>query len=158
MTNQLFSGLPVPPALVYLLHQLKAHGIQYQLYGEVPNCDMVFVDIDRTVARGLDSSMMPKDWSMISPHFLSQRALEKGEDDPIVDADYVPEAIVIAYGGKEAEELEHFQALCEQVRFLRHQTPSRLIYHNSQPPEPMEIQELISMLKKNTTECGNDNE
>jgi len=151
MNEQLFSALPVPPALVYLLHQLKEHDLQYRLYGEIPDTEMVFVDIDRDIADHLDSEQMPDNWSMICPHFLSQRALEKGHVDPISDDDFVPEAVVIAFGGREAEEFDHFQALCEQVRYLRQQSPSRLVYHSKKPPEPMEIQELIKMLKVATS-------
>jgi len=150
MTNRIFSALPVPPALVYLLHQLRENGIAYRLYGEIPGTDMVFVDIDRDIAGQLKPDVMPDDWSIISPHFLSQRALEQGESDPIAVGDVVPEAVVIAYGGREAEKFDHFQALCEQVRFLRHQSPSRLVYHSLQPPEPIEIHHLIQLLKSQT--------
>jgi hypothetical protein len=116
---------------------------------------MVFVDIERSVAANVSSSDLPDDWSVVTPHFLSQRALEKGENDPITDGDFVPEAVVIAYGGREAEQFEHFQALCEQVRYLRSQSPSRLVYHSSQPPEPLEIHELIKKLKV-TTQSSKD--
>lgn len=150
MDHPLFKALPVPPALVYLLHQLKEHGIVYRMYGEIPGTDMVFVDIERDAAENLSTDEMPDDWSVITPHFIAQRALEQGEADPISDADTVPEAVVIAYGGKEAEQLENFQALCEQVRYLRSQSPSRLVYHNTQPPEPMEIHHLIEKLKQST--------
>ncbi|MDX1474181.1 MAG: hypothetical protein R3309_08420 [Reinekea sp.] len=147
MKEPLLTALPVPPALVYLLHQLRANDIKYLLYGEIPGTDMVFVDIDRQVAGQLQTDRMPDDWSVISSHFLSQRALERGESDPIIAEDFVPEAVVIAYGGREAEQLDNFQALCEQVRYLRQQSPSRLVYHNRQPPEPMEIHHLIEILK-----------
>jgi hypothetical protein len=151
MNDRLFSALPVPPALVYLLHQLREHNIAYRMYGEVPDSDMVYVDIERDVAQNVDQNTMPDDWSMITPHFLSQRALKEGKLDPISDGDFVPEAVVIAYGGREAEKFDHFQALCEQVRFLRSQSPSRLVYNSNEPPEPMEIHELIEMLKVATS-------
>ncbi len=147
MNRSLFSNLPIPPALVYLLHQLREHGIDYSLYGEVPNSDMVFVDIDRAVAKSLTQTGMPVDWEIINPHFLSQRALEVGEPDPISNDEVEPEAVVIAFGGHEAKTSENFQALCEQVQFLRTHPPSRLVYRSSTPPEPMEIQALIQMLK-----------
>lgn len=156
MNELTFGGLPCPPALVYLLHQLREHGIGYRLYGEVPDTDMVFVDIDRRVAKNLKNSQMPDNWSMISPHYLSQRALEQGRRDPISDSNIIPEAIVIAFGGKEAESFEYFQALCEQVRFLRQMSPSRLIYHSRQPPEPMEIHDLIKLLQASSSEAEGD--
>ncbi|WP_320823049.1 hypothetical protein [Reinekea sp.] len=142
-----FSTMPVPPALVYLLHQLRLHQIKYRLYGEVADTGMVFVDLDHEVADQLDTDRMPASWSLICPHFLSQRALVDGQADPISDRNRIPEAIVIAFGGREAERLEHFQALCEQVRYLRQLSPSRLVYHNDHPPEPVEIHEIISHLK-----------
>jgi hypothetical protein len=149
MRDLLKTSLPVPPALVYFLHQLREHGIAYRLYGEVPGTDMVFVDIDRDAIEGLQTDDVPSDWSLVSPHFIAQRALEKGEDDPIT-GENMPEAVVIAYGGKEAEQFEHFQSLCEQIRYLRHQSPSRLIYHSKQPPEPLQIQAIIELLKTTT--------
>jgi len=146
MTNP-FSTMPVPPSLVYLLHQLRVHHIGYRLYGEVGDTGMVFVDLDQAVTDQIDIGLMPASWSLICPHFLSQRAMVKGQSDPISDSDHIPEAIVIAFGGREAEKLEHFQALCEQVRYLRQSSPSRLVYHNDHPPEPLEIHELITHLK-----------
>ena len=151
MSDPIFGHLPVPPALVYLLHQLREHGIKYHLYGEIPDADMVFVDLDRRIAEGLRGQDMPDNWSMCSPHFLSQRALEQGRSDPINDEDIVPEAVVIAFGGREAENLEYFKALCDQIRFLRQQSPSRLVYHSRQPPEPMEIHELMQVLEASST-------
>jgi hypothetical protein len=150
MTDRIFSALPVPPALVYLLHQLREHQIAYRLYGEIPDTEMVFVDLEREIAANISNRDLPNDWSVVTPHFLSQRALEKGLNDPIADEDVVPEAVVIAYGGREAEKFDHFQALCEQVRYLRSQSPSRLVYHSKQPPEPMEIHQLIEKLKVTT--------
>ncbi len=140
-------GLPVPPALVYLLHQFKEHGIHYELYGEIVDAEMVFVDIDRSVARHLEAIDMPGDWSLISPHYLSHRALASGHGDAIGSTDNPPEAVVIAFGGEEAKNREFFDALCEQVKYLRQQCPSRLVYHNTNPPSPMEIHELIALLK-----------
>lgn len=151
MSDPTFGHLPVPPALVYLLHQLREHGIPYHLYGEIPEADMVFVDIDRRVADHLDDGQMPGQWSLCSPHFLSQRALEQGRSDPIRDKQIMPEAVVIAFGGKEAENLHHFKALCDQIRFLRQLSPSRLVYHSRQPPEPMEIHELMQVLKASSS-------
>lgn len=142
-----FSGLPVPPALVYLLHQLREHKIGYQLYGEIPDTDMSFVDIERKMARGLNGAPLPEHWSIVSPHFMAHRALEQGQVDPITDPNQSPEAVVFAFGGREAQDRANFRALVDQVRFLRQQTPSRLIYHSRQPPEPMEIQALIARLK-----------
>ena len=150
MNDLPLSALPIPPALVYLLHQLRANDIVYLLYGEIPGTDMVFVDLDRNVAGKHKADALSEDWSIITPHFLAQRALERGDVDPISDRDVIPEAVVIAYGGREAEQFDHFQALCEQVRYLRHQSPSRLVYHNLQPPEPMEIHKLIEQIKAST--------
>lgn len=147
MSESIYGQLPVPPALVYLLHQLREHGIGYHLYGAVPDADMVFVDIDRRVAENLGGRDMPGRWSLCSPHYLSQRALEQGRQDPIPDAGILPEAVVIAFGGQEAESLDHFKAMCEQIRFLRQLSPSRLVYHSQKPPEPMEIHELMQVLK-----------
>lgn len=140
--------LPVPPALVYLLHQLKHHGIGYQMYGAIPGTEMSYVDLDRSVAAKIPIENIPRDWSIVCPHYIAHRALQAGKPDPIADPDVVPEAIVIAYGGKEAESFEHFQALCEQVRYLRQQTPSRLVYHNDKPPDPMEIHEIIRLINQ----------
>ena len=147
MKNPLEALLPVPPALVYLLHQLRENGIHYRLYGEVPDAEMVFVDLDRDVAENLSADDMPAHWSMISPHFLAHRGLESDGRDPIADDSVGPEAVVISYGGKEAEDMQNFQALCEQVRYLRQQTPSRLVYRSKEPPEPMEIHALIQRIK-----------
>jgi hypothetical protein len=146
MTNP-FLTMPVPPSLVYLLHQLRLHHIEYRLYGVVADTGMVFVDLDHEVAEQIDTERLPPSWSLICPHFLSQRALLEGQVDPISDPDRIPEAIVIAFGGREAEQLAHFQALCDQVRYLRQLSPSRLVYHNDHPPEPVEIHEMISHLK-----------
>jgi hypothetical protein len=142
-----FSTMPVPPGLVYLLHQLRLHQIEYWLYGEVADSGMVFVDLNHELAEQIDMNRMPASWSLICPHFLSQRALVEGQGDPISDLDRIPESIVIAFGGREAERLEHFQALCEQVRYLRQLSPSRLVYHNDYPPDPVEIHEIITHLK-----------
>lgn len=147
MNNPFESALPVPPALVYLLHQLREHGIGYRMYGEVPDAEMVFVDLDREVAANITDDEMPNRWSMISPHFLAHRGLESDGKDPISDKSVVPEAVVISFGGREAEKFENFQALCEQVRYLRQQSPSRLVYHSKEPPEPMEIHDLIALIK-----------
>jgi hypothetical protein len=147
MKNPLEALLPVPPALVYLLHQLRENGIGYRLYGEVPDTEMVFVDLDRDIAANLMDEDMPDRWSMISPHFLAHRGLETEGKDLIADKTVVPEAIVISFGGREAENFQNFQALCEQVRYLRQQTPSRLVYHSKEPPEPMEIHNLIELIK-----------
>jgi hypothetical protein len=147
MKNPLENLLPVPPALVYLLHQLRENGIGYRLFGEVPDAEMVFVDLDRNIATNLKPEAMPERWSMISPHFLAHRALESDGKDFITDKSIVPEAVVISFGGREAEDIQNFQALCEQVRYLRQQSPSRLVYHSKEPPEPMEIHALIELIK-----------
>ncbi|TCS43810.1 hypothetical protein [Reinekea marinisedimentorum] len=147
MSDCFGGAFPVHPALVYLLHQLKVNGIGYQLYGPIPNTDMVFVDLERRFASNLNADDIPEHWSIISPHYLSHRALINGDDDPIHESDADPEAVVLAYGGPEAECADNFRALCEQVSYLRQYCPSRLVYSNSRPPEPMEIQELILKLK-----------
>jgi hypothetical protein len=149
MSDGLSSILPVPPALVYLLHQLKVNGIGYLLYGQIPDTDMVFVDLARDYACNLNANNMPEHWSVVSPHYLTNRALKDGQEDPIQKRDSKPEAIVLAYGEKEARQTNHFRALCEQVSFLRQHGPSRLVYHNAQPPQPVEIHQLIAMLKAN---------
>lgn len=142
-----FANLPVPPALVYLLHQLDANGIGYLMYGEVADAQMVFVDIEYEVASNLSAEDFGGQWSLVSPHFIAERALQLGEEDPISHDNQGPEAAVIAYGGQEAATSEQFQALCDQVRYLRHKSPSRLVYHSNQPPDPMDIQLLISKIK-----------
>jgi hypothetical protein len=148
MKQNRFLNLPVPSALVYLLHQLKENDIGYLMYGEIPDAKMVFVDIEYQVATDLDLDDFTENWSLVCPHFISQRALVDGKTDPISNEDYIPEAVVIAYGGQEAESFEQFQALCEQVRYLRQKSPSRLVYHSDQPPDPMEIHQLIQKLKQ----------
>ncbi len=152
MNRSMESLLPVPPALVYLLHQLRENGIGYRLYGEVPDTEMVFVDLDRDIASNMKPEDMPERWSMINPHFLSTRALQEDGKDHISDESIVPEAVVISFGGQEAEDFQNFQALCEQVRYLRQQSPSRLVYHSKEPPEPMEIHALISLIKADDKE------
>jgi len=147
MNKNLLDLLPVPPALVYLLHQLKQHDIEYAMFGEVEQANMVFVDIDRNIAQQLRNDHMPSEWSLITPHFLSQRALAQGKTDPIADGDHMAEAVVIAFGEREAEGFENFKALCEQVRYLKQHCPSRLVYHSNKPPEPLEIHALIDLLK-----------
>lgn len=139
--------LPVPPSLVYVLHQLDEFDIPYFLYGEVPNTDIVFVDIDRNAALNLVSRSLPPGWQMIAPHYISHRAVERGEDDPI-SAKHLPEAVVFAYAKDEAENLQQYQALVEQVKFLSEQPPSRLLYLKHQIPQPEEIIELFSRLKR----------
>ncbi|MBU2864456.1 hypothetical protein QWZ13_01770 [Reinekea marina] len=147
-----FANLPVPPALVYLLHQLDAHGIGYLMYGEVSDAQMVFVDIEYQVASSLHAEDFGGQWSLVSPHFIAERALQEGAQDPISNETQMPEAAVIAYGGQEAATPEQFQALCEQVRYLRHKSPSRLVYHSNQPPNPMDIQQLIAKIKKSISQ------
>lgn len=147
MDRNPFANLPVPPALVYLLHQLRENDIGYLMFGEVTDARMVFVDIDYEVASHLSSDDFSENWSLVSPHFISERALREGETDPIVDTDQLPEATVIAYGQQEAASPEKFQALCEQVRYLRSKSPSRLVYHSDKPPDPMEILHLIQKIK-----------
>lgn len=147
MDKTFFANLPVPPALVYLLHQLRANDIGYLMYGEVSDAKMVFVDIDYDIASHLNVDDFSDSWSLVSPHFISARALQEGETDPINNTDQMPEAAVIAYGGQEAATPEQFQALCEQVRYLRSKSPSRLVYHSDQPPDPMDIQQLIQKIK-----------
>lgn len=147
MDKNPFANLPVPPALVYLLHQLRANDIGYLMYGEVSDAKMVFVDIEYPVASHLNADDFSESWSLVSPHFISARALQEGEADPINNADHMPEAAVIAYGGQEAATPEQFAALCEQVRYLRSKSPSRLVYHSDQPPDPMDIQQLIQKIK-----------
>jgi hypothetical protein len=147
MEKNPFANLPVPPALVYLLHQLRANDIGYLMYGEVSDAKMVFVDIDYHVASHLNAEDFSENWSLVSPHFISARALQEGEVDPINNEDQMPEAAVIAYGGQEAATPEQFTALCEQVRYLRSKSPSRLVYHSDLPPDPMDIQQIIQTIK-----------
>ncbi|WP_147714151.1 hypothetical protein [Reinekea thalattae] len=138
--------LPVPPALVYLLHQLKVNNIRYHLFGEIPGTEMAYVDLDRDYAANLKQQVLPDNWSMITPHFLANRALVQGQQDPIQQGEE-PESIVIAYGDHHDKEIEHLQGICEQIRYLREQVASRLVYHKAHPPEPMEIHQLIKQLK-----------
>lgn len=147
MADLLSRVLPIPPALVYLLHQLKVNGIGYNIYGHIPGTQMVFVDLDRDYAQNLCCDSLPSHWSVITPHFLANRALVSGHADPIQTQEMKPESIVLAYGDDEAQFGDSFNALCAQVRYLQQHCPSRLVYHNGHPPEPMEIHGLIGMLK-----------
>lgn len=148
MSEEVSGIVPTPPALVYLLHQLRENSIGYLLYGQIPGTDLVFVDLDRKFASNLrDAAEMPDHWSVIAPHYISHRALIRGEQDPIHGTNADPEAVVLAYGEQEAEQAEDFQALCEQVSYLRQCCPSRLVYHNAQPPQPSEVHQLIMKLK-----------
>lgn len=138
--------LPTPPALIYLLHQLREHHIGYRLFGIIPNSDMAFVDLDIECHKLRSIKSLPEKWQFITPHFMAHRAIADGFEDPIQSDKYLPEEIVIAFGGPEAEEWENFKALCQQVNYLRQRAPSRLIYENTQPPDALEIHQLIAQL------------
>lgn len=105
MSDGFSVGLPTPPALVYLLHQLSVNGIGYLFYGQIPDTDLVFVDLERSYASNLNAADIPDHWSVIAPHYLSHRALIRGEEDPIHESDADPETVVLAYGEREAERL-----------------------------------------------------